>query len=503
MPYIGKQPVVGNFVKLDAITTSATDTFPLTNGGAAYTPQSVNQMIVSLNGVIQAPTDAFTLSGSNIVFASALTGSDVIDFILVFGDALDIGVPSDDTVSAIKIKTNAITEAKINDGAVTETKLGSGSVTADKIGSGAVTSAKLGPAAVTAPTIAPGTITTTQISPSVTLGVPVVSSDPPGPSLSEGDLWFNTTVNKLKVWATLPASLSTGATYPTPGYVRYTVGTGTNANTVGGINDNGGTPVSTNVVVSYNGTSWSPEANLPYSGYGVFLSANAPGDDWIVAAGRSYPPGTVYNNANSYDGTTFSGIPSLSSARYIGLAGGPSSAMSVIGGDPGAGNREDYNGTSWASGTMLPASNHVENGMNLVGPASDLTVAGGRDGPSPYPAQGYNWDGTSWTTFPKPPSVPPGWNGNDTNFGSSSSNLYNGLGEYSGGKRSSIDFWNGTSWTSGVMTYPSSMSWSGSSTGGNSAGSGSGIIVDGVNAGGTRLNTVQEYSWGLGVININ
>ena len=35
MAYIGKQPTVGNFVKLDAITTSATDTFNLTNGTVA------------------------------------------------------------------------------------------------------------------------------------------------------------------------------------------------------------------------------------------------------------------------------------------------------------------------------------------------------------------------------------------------------------------------------------------------------------------------------------
>ena len=33
MAYIGTQPTVGNFVKLDAITTSATATFNLTNGG--------------------------------------------------------------------------------------------------------------------------------------------------------------------------------------------------------------------------------------------------------------------------------------------------------------------------------------------------------------------------------------------------------------------------------------------------------------------------------------
>ena len=88
MPYIGKEPVVGNFVKLDAITTSATATFALTQDSAAFTPDSVNQMIVSLNGVIQAPGTAFTLSGSNIVFASALTSSDVIDFILVLGSVL-------------------------------------------------------------------------------------------------------------------------------------------------------------------------------------------------------------------------------------------------------------------------------------------------------------------------------------------------------------------------------------------------------------------------------
>ena len=52
MAYIGKQPVVGNFVKLDAITTSATTTFNLLNGGVAYFPQSANNCIVSLNGVI-------------------------------------------------------------------------------------------------------------------------------------------------------------------------------------------------------------------------------------------------------------------------------------------------------------------------------------------------------------------------------------------------------------------------------------------------------------------
>ena len=98
MPFIGKQPAVGSFTLLDSITTSATATYALTKNGDAFYPETSRNLVVSLNGVTQAPEDAYTVSGSNIVFASALTASDVIDYILVLGDVLDIGTPSDGTV---------------------------------------------------------------------------------------------------------------------------------------------------------------------------------------------------------------------------------------------------------------------------------------------------------------------------------------------------------------------------------------------------------------------
>ena len=125
MAYIGKQPTIGNFVKLDAITTSATATYNLLNGGVAYSPQSANHCLVSLNGVIQEPTSAsnvggFTISGSTIVFTSALTATDVIDFILVLGDVLNIGTPSDATVGFAKVTSNLIT------GATAETSIAGG-----------------------------------------------------------------------------------------------------------------------------------------------------------------------------------------------------------------------------------------------------------------------------------------------------------------------------------------------------------------------------------------
>ena len=115
MAYIGKTPVIGNFVKLDAIS--------VVNGQAAYTMQNasvnftsyenVNQFLVSLNGILQAPTDSFTVSGSTITFASNLVIGDVIDFIIVLGNTLDIGTPSDNTVSTVKLVNDSVTTAKI------------------------------------------------------------------------------------------------------------------------------------------------------------------------------------------------------------------------------------------------------------------------------------------------------------------------------------------------------------------------------------------------------
>ena len=113
MAYIGNRPEQGNFRKCDAITTSATATYNLLVGGVAVNPNQ-NQCIVSLNGVIQSSGTSYTIASSQITFASALTSSDVIDFILILGDTLDVGVPSDDTISTAKIQANAVTAAKFN-----------------------------------------------------------------------------------------------------------------------------------------------------------------------------------------------------------------------------------------------------------------------------------------------------------------------------------------------------------------------------------------------------
>lgn len=107
MPYLGNQPSSGGYHKLDSLTASATDTYALTLGGSAYYPATANQLLVSLNGVIQSPQDSFTISGSNLVFASALSASDSIDFIMSFGDVYGVGTPADGTITNAKIQSMA------------------------------------------------------------------------------------------------------------------------------------------------------------------------------------------------------------------------------------------------------------------------------------------------------------------------------------------------------------------------------------------------------------
>jgi len=112
MAYIGKTPTIGNFQVCDAIS--------VVNGQAAYTmqvgsvnvsPESANHMLVSLNGILQKPGSSYTVSGSTITFASNLVTGDVIDFIQILGNVLDLGVPSDATVSLAKLTATGTKDA--------------------------------------------------------------------------------------------------------------------------------------------------------------------------------------------------------------------------------------------------------------------------------------------------------------------------------------------------------------------------------------------------------
>tara|TARA_B100000963_G_scaffold358150_1_gene382067 strand:+ start:720 stop:1472 length:753 start_codon:yes stop_codon:yes gene_type:complete len=126
MAYIGKTPTVGNFQKCDAISVvNGQAAYTLQVGGSNVSPESPNHILVSLNGIIQAPTDSYTVSGATLTFASNLATGDSIDFVILLGNVLDLGVPSDATVTNAKIASDAaIATTKLGAGAILQTVTG-------------------------------------------------------------------------------------------------------------------------------------------------------------------------------------------------------------------------------------------------------------------------------------------------------------------------------------------------------------------------------------------
>lgn len=82
-------PTVAN-QKLDALTfNGSTATFNLTVGGSATAPPNSASLIVSLNGVIQAPDADFTISGSTITFTTTPAATDTFFGVRIGGTLTD------------------------------------------------------------------------------------------------------------------------------------------------------------------------------------------------------------------------------------------------------------------------------------------------------------------------------------------------------------------------------------------------------------------------------
>ena len=129
MAYIGRDiSNLSDRAVLDNITASATATFNLLLNSVAYVPSSAESLTVSLNGIIQKPQSSYSVSGSTIVFASALTSSDSIDFILA-ERAITLTTVGSGSVGTTQLADNAVTNAKITNGTVANAKLANSSIT--------------------------------------------------------------------------------------------------------------------------------------------------------------------------------------------------------------------------------------------------------------------------------------------------------------------------------------------------------------------------------------
>ena len=92
-------------------------------------PLTAQQLLVSVNGVVQkpnsgtSPSEGFAFSGADIIFASA-PASGATFFIVTIGSSVNIGTPSDGTVTSAKIVDGTIVNGDISSSAaIARTKL--------------------------------------------------------------------------------------------------------------------------------------------------------------------------------------------------------------------------------------------------------------------------------------------------------------------------------------------------------------------------------------------
>ena len=122
MPYIGVAPSSGLFKKLDAITVvNAQAAYTMQYNSINFKPATAEQIIVSVNGVVQAPADAYTVSGSTITFSENLVTGDVIDFIVALGEVGNTVTPVDGSVDINKMSSSIMKDAgiRVNDNELT------------------------------------------------------------------------------------------------------------------------------------------------------------------------------------------------------------------------------------------------------------------------------------------------------------------------------------------------------------------------------------------------
>ena len=118
MAYIGRQNLGGAYRQLDDISSGfdgSDTTHTMQVNSQNVTVGDVNQIILSLGGVIQKPGTDFTISGSTLTFTTAPAANTSFFAILLGSDNGGTVTPTDGSVTTAKIVDANVTKAKLAD----------------------------------------------------------------------------------------------------------------------------------------------------------------------------------------------------------------------------------------------------------------------------------------------------------------------------------------------------------------------------------------------------
>ena len=304
-------------------------------------------------------------------------------------------------------------------------------------------------------------------------------------ALIEGQMWFNSTSSTLKAYgsgATPTGTFASGGNLTVAKNAAAGAGTQSAGIFMGG---RLGPPpnAAVNETELYNGSTWTEVNNLTTARYSLG-GANA-GSQTATLAFGGYST-TDVANTESWDGTNWTEVNDLNTAGSNGAGFGTQPAAIYTGGDNRSNNKtESWDGTSWTETTDLNTARAQMAGFGL---ATAGLICGGDlypvTSPTRLSVQTELWDGSAWTEV------------NDLNtgrrrignggFGTQTSGLT--AGGYTTTYVANTESWNGTSWAEQTEIQTRD------NTTGIGTGAPSGLIAGGGTSPGAMSNATEEWT---------
>jgi len=111
MAYLGRGlDKISNIEVLDNITFDGSSSYSITKGSVAFTPNSAQSCLISIDGVVQATN--FSVNSSTIDFGVAIPSTSTCNFFLHYGTGV-MTVPSDGSVTTAKLADSSVSLAKL------------------------------------------------------------------------------------------------------------------------------------------------------------------------------------------------------------------------------------------------------------------------------------------------------------------------------------------------------------------------------------------------------
>jgi len=279
----------------------------------------------------------------------------------------------------------------------------------------------------------------TEVSPSIGAAIKGVAGNPPSPSQSLGDMWYDTNLGVLKNVGQSTAAWASGGSLNTSSRDRGGSGPQTAAIVFGGQPQPGQAPTAN--TETYDGSSWTEVGNLN-TGRSQGAPAHAGSQTaTLYAGGGVEPPGAFVDSSEEYDGTSWSEGNNLVSgaAGQTGGGGTQTAGLKYGGKNPSTtGDTEEYDGTSWSEVNNMNTARRQASG---AGPQTANLASGGNQSPSNVVEE---YDGTSWTNGGS--LVDDGRHLGGSGGSSTSGVFFAGVEEGPGNYTVKTEVYDGTSW---------------------------------------------------------